>query len=87
MNTEMKTTMKTTWWLRRSLPVRVGLGFAAAGVLLALIGIARGNVPLNPLSIALALAISGGGWFLVSWAIATAAVDVEQDLHEHDSDH
>ncbi|MBK9234414.1 MAG: hypothetical protein IPO15_27245 [Anaerolineae bacterium] len=45
------------------------------------------NVPLNPLSIVLALAISGGGWFLVSWAIATAAVDVEQDLHEHDSDH
>ncbi|MBK9094360.1 MAG: hypothetical protein IPO15_27415 [Anaerolineae bacterium] len=76
-----------TMWLRRSLPVRVGLGFAAAGVLLALIGIVRGNVPLNLLSIVLALAISGGGWFLVSWAIATAAVDVEQDLHEHDSDH
>ena len=82
MNTDLK-----TMWLRRSLPVRVGLGFAAAGVLLALIGIVRGNVPLNLLSIVLALAISGGGWFLVSWAIATAAVDVEQDLHEHDSDH
>lgn len=82
----MNTEMKTTWWLRRSLPVRVGLGFAAAGVVLALIGIVRGNVPLNPLSIVLALAISGGGWFLVSWAIATAAVDVEQDLHEQNSD-
>ncbi len=71
-----------SWWQRRSLPVRIGLGFAAAGFVLAVIGILRGQVPLNPLSILMALAISAGGWFLVSWAIATAAVDVERDLEE-----
>jgi hypothetical protein len=62
--------------------VRIGLGFATAGFVLAVIGIVRGQVPLNPLSIIMALAISAGSWFLVSWAIATAAVDVERDLEE-----
>ena len=59
------------------LPLRVGLVFAAAGIVLAVIGIARGSVPLNPLSIFLALLISGGSWGVVSWAVATAVVDVE----------
>jgi hypothetical protein len=71
---------------RLPLPLRVGLLFAAAGLVLAVVGIARGNVPLNPLSIFLALLISGGSWGLVSWAVATAVVDVEgaapQDLNE-----
>ncbi len=65
-------------FLRRlPLPLRVGLLFAAAGILLAVIGMARGNVPMNPLSIFLALLISGGSWGVVSWAVATAVVDVE----------
>ena len=68
-------------FLRRlSLPLRVGLICAAAGILLAVIGIIRGNVPLNPLSVFLALLISGGSWGVVSWAVATAVVDVEQTL-------
>lgn len=62
---------------RLPLPLRVGLLFASAGIALAIIGILRGNVPLNPLSIFLALVISGGSWGLVSWAVATAVVDVE----------
>ncbi len=62
---------------RLPLPLRVGLLFAAAGILLAVVGIARGNVPMNPLSIFLALLISGGSWGVVSWAVATAVVDVE----------
>lgn len=64
-----------------SLSVRIGLGFGALGILLTVIGIARGNVPANPASIAMALLIGGGVWFLVSWAVATAAVDVERDLN------
>jgi len=44
------------------------------------VGIFRGMVPLNPLSILLALLISGGSWGIVSWAIATAVVDVEKDV-------
>jgi hypothetical protein len=61
-------------------PVKIGLAAAAVAMVLVLIGIARGNVPLNPLSIVMALVISGGSWGVVAWAIATAARDVESDL-------
>lgn len=71
-----------SFWKRLSLPLRIGLGAAAVAILLALVGIARGNVLLNPLSILLALLISGGTWGLVAWAVATAAVDVENDVAE-----
>ena len=77
---------RQTWFVRRSLPLRVGMIFAALGILLAVVGIVRGNVPLNVLSIFLALLISGGSWGVVSWAITTAVVDVEQDLAEGDED-
>jgi len=65
-------------------PLKIGLGAAALGLLLAVIGIVRGQVPLNPVSILLALLISGGMWGLVAWAIATAAMDVEADVAEGD---
>lgn len=65
-------------------PAKIGLVAAAVAMVLALIGIARGNVPLNPLSIVMALAISGGSWGVVAWAIATAARDVESDLAEEE---
>jgi len=68
------------WYARIGLPLRVGLVFAALGIILALVGIARGNVPANPLSIFLALVISGGSWGVVSWAVATTAVDVSHDI-------
>src|SRR5512143_3750951 len=73
---------RPSWWRRAGLPLKLGLIFAAAGMALAIVGIFRGNVPLNPLSIFLALAISGGSWGVVAWAIATAAVDVESDIAE-----
>ncbi|MEM7537645.1 MAG: hypothetical protein AAF639_36075, partial [Chloroflexota bacterium] len=63
-----------------SSPLRIGLGFGLIGILLTLVGIARGNVPMNPASMGMALLIGGGMWFLVSWAVATAATDVEQDI-------
>ena len=69
-------------WRGLTLPLRVGLICGGIGFALALVGIARGNVPSNAVSILLALVISGGGWGLVSWAVATAAVDVESDLNE-----
>jgi hypothetical protein len=65
---------------RWSAPLKIGASAAALGLLLSVIGIARGQVPINPLSILLALLISGGMWGLVAWAIATAAVDVETDV-------
>jgi drug/metabolite transporter (DMT)-like permease len=64
---------------RLSLPVKIGLGFGLLGIFLTVIGIFRGNVPLNPASIAIALLIGGGVWFVVAWAVATAAVDVERE--------
>ena len=71
---------------RVGLPAGVGLICAALGMILAIVGIIRGNVPLNPASILLALLISGGSWGVVSWAVATAVVDVERDLAEDAAD-
>lgn len=70
---------QTSRWTRITLPLRVALIFAAAGIILAVVGIIKGAVPANPLSIFLALLISGGSWGVVSWAVTTAIVDVEQD--------
>ncbi len=65
---------------RLSTPLKVGIVFGLVGIALTIIGIVRGIVPTNPASIAVALLIGGGVWFVVSWAVATAAVDVEEDL-------
>lgn len=67
---------------RISTPLKVGLAFGLIGLALTVVGIMRGTVPNNPASIAMALLIGGGVWFVVSWAVATAAADVEQDLAE-----
>ena len=71
---------------RLSGPMKIGLAAAAIAAVLVIIGIIRGNVPLNPLSILLALLISAGSWGLVAWAIATAAVDVETDVAEAEAE-
>ncbi|NUQ36234.1 MAG: hypothetical protein HUU23_00235 [Caldilineales bacterium] len=63
-------------------PLKAGVIAALLGMALAIIGILRGNVPLNLLSIFMALAISGLAWGVVTWAIATAACDVENDLED-----
>lgn len=64
---------------RFSLPVKIGLVFGALGLLLTVVGIARGQVPLAPANILVALLLGGGVWFIIAWAVATAAVDVEND--------
>jgi hypothetical protein len=80
------TVSKPTLFSRIGLPVKVGLVFALVAMLLAVVGIVRGTVPANPLSILLALLISGGSWGLVSWAVTTAVVDVEGDVAEQTGD-
>lgn len=77
---------QTSRWTRIALPFRVALIFAAAGIILAIVGIIKGTVPANPLSIFLALLISGGSWGVVSWAVTTAVVDVEHDAARADDD-
>lgn len=62
-----------------SLPVKIGLVFGALGLLLTIVGILRGQVPLAPANVAVALLLGGGVWYLIAWAVATAAVDVETD--------
>jgi len=62
-------------------PLKVGTLFGLLGASLTAVGIARGNVPLQPVSISLALLIGGGMWFIVSWAVATAVADVEGELN------
>lgn len=64
-------------------PIKVGLGFGLLGIVLTVVGIGRGNVPLQPASIGMALLIGGGVWFVVAWAVATAAADVDQDTAEN----
>lgn len=66
--------------LRMTLPIKVGLLFGLAGLLLTIVGIVRGQVPPAPLNIAIALLIGGGVWFLIAWAVTSAAVDVEKDV-------
>lgn len=65
---------------RLSLPVKIGLAFGAFGLLLTVVGIARGQVPLAPANMLVALLLGGGVWFVIAWAVATAAVDVEGDV-------
>jgi hypothetical protein len=77
---------KSSRFSRVGLPLKVGLVFALLAMLLAAVGIARGMVPFNPLSILLALLISGVSWGLVSWAVTTAVVDVERDIEDEKVD-
>ena len=65
---------------RVSLPIKIGLVFGALGLVLTIIGIFRGQVPMAPANIAVALLLGGGVWFVIAWAVATAAVDVETDI-------
>ena len=65
--------------IRLSGPVVVGVFFALLAVVLSLVGLGREH-NLSLRNIALAIVLGGGTWGLISWAIATAAVQVEEDV-------
>ena len=68
-------------WQRMSGPLKIGLIFAALGIALTIIGIFRDpTTPVTAWSLIVGSLISGVTWGLVSWAIATAAVEVETDV-------
>jgi hypothetical protein len=72
-------------WQRLSGPVKIGLIFALIAIVLSLFGLLRNpDTPVSLQTILIATVISGGTWGLVSWAIATAVVDVEEDVAERD---
>ncbi len=78
-------------WQRMSGPLKVGVVFAAIGMILTIIGVIRDpSTPDTVWAFGVGALISGATWGLVSWAIATAAVEVERDLarkaaEDHDS--
>ncbi|MFQ5614791.1 MAG: hypothetical protein ACE5H9_21935 [Anaerolineae bacterium] len=80
MNAETESSSKNIWQ-RLNGPLKIGLSFAALGIALTIIGIFRDPAtPVTLWSLTAGSLISGGVWGLVSWAIATAAVEVEEDI-------
>jgi hypothetical protein len=70
-------------WQRLDGPLKVGLVFAALGIILTIVGIFRDpTTPITAWSLGVGSLISGVTWGLVSWAIATAAVEVENDVSQ-----
>lgn len=83
MSTQAGTPNHKNIWGRLNGPTKIGLVFAAVGILLTVIGIFRDpTTPVNAWSLGVGALISGGTWGVVSWAIATAAVEVERDVAE-----
>ena len=70
-------------WQRMDGPLKVGVSCAILGIAMTLIGIFRDpTTPVTAWSIFMGTLISGGVWGVVSWAIATAAVEVEADVQQ-----
>jgi hypothetical protein len=65
--------------IRLSGPLAVGLFFALLAIVLSLVGLGREH-NLSLYNVALAIVLGGGVWGLISWAIATAVVQVEEDV-------
>ncbi len=86
MTTKSDSASSKNLWQRLNGPTKIGLVFAAVGILLTVVGVFRDpTTPVNAWSLGMGALISGGTWGLVSWAIATAAVEVEQDVAEAES--
>ena len=72
-----------TLWQRLDGPLKVGLAFALLAIVLTVVGIFRDpQTPVTAWSLIVGSLISGLTWGLVSWAIATAAVEVEEDVQQ-----
>jgi len=63
----------------------VGLFFAALAIVLTLLGLWKAH-NLSLRNVLLAIVLSGGTWGLISWAIATAVVHVEEDIAQGGDD-
>lgn len=72
-------------WRAMSGPVKIGLAFALVAILLSVVGIVRNpDTPATLQTVLIATVISGLTWGLISWAIATAVMDVEEEIGERD---
>lgn len=73
------------YWKRLSGPIKVGFFFAILAIVLSLFGIIRNpDIDFNVRTFFIATIIAGGTWGLISWAIAEAIVDVENDIAEEE---
>jgi len=67
-------------------PLKVGLTFATIAVILTIVGVFKDpGTPVNAWTLIVGSLISGATWGLVSWAIATATVAVENDASDADA--
>lgn len=74
-------------WQRLGGPAKIGLSFAIVAIVLTIVGIVRDpTTPVTVWSLTVGSLIAGGVWGLVSWAIATAAVEVERDVADSERD-
>ncbi|MGH2543552.1 MAG: hypothetical protein ACRDIB_12170 [Ardenticatenaceae bacterium] len=77
--------MILSFWSRLSGPVKIGLIFFLIAVILSVAGIVRNpDTPATVQTILIATTISGLTWGLIAWAVATAVVDVEDEIEERD---
>ncbi len=68
-------------WQRMDGPLKIGFTFAVIGMSLTVIGIFRDpTTPITAWSLGIGSLIGGGTWGLVSWAISTAAMEVENEV-------
>ena len=82
-----ETELSKNLWQRLDGPLKVGVIFAALGIILTIVGIFRDpTTPITAWSLGVGSLISGLTWGLVSWAIATAAVEVENDVSQQQAD-
>ncbi len=64
-------------------PLLVGIFFAVLAIVLMLVGLWReDNLSLR--NVLLGVVLGGGTWGLISWAIATAVLQVEEDVASRD---
>ncbi len=76
-----------TFWGRLNGPTKIGIAFAVVGIVLTVVGVFRDpTTPVTAWSLGMGAVISGLTWGVVSWAIATAAVEVERDLAKDGDD-
>ena len=74
-------------WQKLDGPLKIGLVFALLGIVLTIIGIFRDpTTPVTAWSLGMGSLLAGGTWGIVSWAIATAAADVEEDVRQSQMD-
>jgi hypothetical protein len=67
-------------WVKLGGPAKIGLLVGLLGAVLTVVGLLMGNLaPLTVRSLLLGILLGGGSWGVVSWAIASAAVDAMED--------